>query len=201
VLIEPLTPLPGWLVLGIGLGAVASLLVGAVFYFGDRLFPATDHGDHYRRVDDTLRRYAEVRSYLNAIDERFVENADIEGFAPAFYLPDRDVAVTFDPRVFFGLEAAPTYVVLCEDEMPINQLGRRLPFEVDEPERDQRRPTADRSVTNAFDELGLDAGATQDEIRNAYRSQVKEAHPDRGGTEAEFKELQEAYTTAKEYAN
>ncbi|MFO7834043.1 MAG: J domain-containing protein [Halohasta sp.] len=201
MLIESLTPLPGWLVLGIGLGAVASLFVGAVFYFGDRLFPATDHGEHYRRVDGTLRRHAEVRSYLNAIGETFVENADIEGFTAAFYLPDRDVVVTFDPRVFFGLEADPTYVVLCEDEMPIAQLGRRLPFEVDEPERDRRRPPADRSVTSAFDELGLDAGATEDEVRSAYRSLAKEVHPDRGGTEAEFKQLQDAYTTAKEYAD
>ena len=201
MLIEPLTPLPGWLVLGVGLGAVASLLVGAVFYFGDRLFPATDHGEHYRRVDGTLRRHAEVRSYLNAIGEEFVENAEIQEYTVAFYLPDRDVVVTFDPRVFFGLEAAPTYVVLCEDEMPIAQLGRRLPFEVDEPEQSQRQGPVDRSVTNAFDELGLDAGASADEVRSAYRSLAKEAHPDRGGTEAEFKQLQDAYTTAKEYAD
>jgi len=203
VLIEPLTPLPGWLVLGIGLGAVASLLVGAVFYFGDRLFPTVDRSDQRGYVDGGLRRHAEIRSYLSAIDERFVENADLDGLVTAFYLPERDVAITFDPRVFFALEAASTYVVLCEDEMPAGNLGRRLPFEVDEPDGKKRqgRPTADRSVTSAFQELGLDAGATQDEVRSAYRSLAKEAHPDRGGTEAEFKELQDAYTTAKEHAD
>lgn len=201
--IELLNELPTWLLLGVGLGAVASAAVGTVFYFGDRLFPPIDRSGQQGYVDGNLRRHAEIRSYLTAIDERFVENADLDGFTAAFYLPGRDVAITFDPRVFFGLESAATYVVLCEDEMPVANLGRRLPFEVDEPERDagRSRRTADRSVTSAFQDLGLDAGASQDEVRSAYRSQVKEVHPDRGGTEAEFMELREAYTTAKEYAD
>ncbi|MEA1931105.1 MAG: DnaJ domain-containing protein [Euryarchaeota archaeon] len=201
--IELLNELPTWLLLGVGLGTVASAAVGAVFYFGDRLFPPIDRSGQQGYVDGNLRRHAEIRSYLSAIDERFVENADLDGFAAAFYLPDRDVAITFDPRVFFGLESAPTYVVLCEDEMPVATLGRRLPFEVEEPEREagRSRRTADRAVTSAFQELGLDAGASQDEVRSAYRSLAKEAHPDRGGTEAEFKQLQDAYTTAKEYAD
>jgi len=198
---ELLNELPTWLLLGVGLGAVASAAVGAVFYFGDRLFPPIDRSGQQGYVDGNLRRHAEIRSYLNAIDERFVENADLDGLTAAFYLPGRDVAITFDPRVFFGLESAATYVVLCEDEMPVATLGRRLPFEVDEPQQSRSRRTADRSVTSAFQELGLDAGASQDEVRSAYRSQVKEVHPDRGGTEAEFKELREAYTTAKEYAD
>lgn len=198
---ELLSELPAWLLLGVGLGVVASLAVAAVFYFGDRLFPPADRSGHHRHVDGTVRRHAEVRSYLNAIDEQFVENADLDGLTAAFYLPQRDVAVTFDPRVFFGLEAASTYVVLCEDEMPVGQLGRRLPFEVDDPERTRSRPTVDGSVTSAFQQLGLEAGASADEVRSAYRSQVKEVHPDRGGTEAEFKKLREAYTTAKEYSD
>jgi len=201
VLTDLLGDLPTWVLLGVGIGAVASVAVAAVFYFGERLFPTTEPSTHDYHVDGSLRRHAEIRSYLHAIGEPFVENADLDGYTTAFYLPQRDVAVTFDPRVFFGLEGASTFVVLCEDEMPVGQLGRRFPFEVDDPERTRSRPTVDASITNAFQKLGLEAGASQDEVRNAYRSQVKEAHPDRGGTEAEFKQLREAYTTAKEYAN
>lgn len=201
MLTELLSELPAWLLLGLGIGAAVSVLVGAVFYFGDRLFPATDRSGHRGHIDGTLRRHAEIRRYLNAIDEGFVENADLDGCSAAFYLPRRDVAITFDPRVFFGLESADTYVILCEDEMPISHLGRRFPFEVDEPDRGRRRPPpVDASIDSAFQRLGLEAGASPDEVRSAYRSEVKEAHPDRGGTEAEFKQLREAYTTAKEYA-
>lgn len=197
---ELLDTLPAWLLLGVGLGAVASALVGAVFYFGDRLFPATDRSTQHHHVDGSLRRHAEIRSYLNAIGEGFVENADLDGHTAAFYLPQRDVAITFDPRVFFGLESASTHVVLCEDEMPVGQLGSRLPFEVNEPETTRSPPPVDGSVDSAFQRLGLEAGASAEEVRSAYRSEVKEAHPDRGGTEAEFKRLREAYTTAKEYS-
>ncbi len=189
-----------WLLLGIAVGAVASVAVAAVFYFGDRLFPDRTPSHGHRRVDGTLRRHVEIRSYLNAIGEPFVEDHELDGLEVAFYLPQRDVVITFDPRVFFGLESADSYVVLCEDEMPVANLGRRLPFEVDEPTRDPTPPTADQTVATAFERLGLEAGASEDAVRDAYRSQVKEVHPDRGGTEAEFKQLQEAYTTAKDYS-
>lgn len=200
MLSDLLSELPTWALLGVGLGVVASVVVAAVFYFGERLFPTTEPSTHDHHVDGNLRRHAEIRSYLNAIGERFVENVELDGHTTAFYLPHRDVAITFDPRVFFGLEAASTYVVLCEDEMPAGQLGRRFPFEVDEPTQSLKQPTVDRSVTTAFQQLGLDAGASTEEVRSAYRSQVKDVHPDRGGTEAEFKKLREAYTTAKEYS-
>jgi len=196
---ELVSLLPTWLVLGIAVGIIASVAVAAVFYFGDRLFPETTQYDHHR-VDGTLRRHVEIRSYLNAIGEPFVEEYELNGLEVAFYLPKRDVVITFDPRVFFGLESADTYVVLCEDEMPVANLGRRLPFEVKEPTGTPTPPTADHTVATAFEELGLEAGATEDEVRNAYRSLVKDAHPDRGGSEAEFKQLQDAYTTAKSYS-
>ena len=189
-----------WLLLGVAVGALASVVVATAFYFGDRLFPDGGHSYDHQRVDGTLRRHVEIRSYFTAIGEPFVEEYDIDGMEVAFYLPQRDVVITFDPRVFFGLESADTYVVLCEDEMPIANLGRRLPFEVDEPTRDPTPPTADHSVATAFETLGLEAGASEDDVRDAYRSQVKDAHPDRGGSEAEFKQLQEAYTTAKDYS-
>jgi len=192
--------LPTWLVLGVVVGIIASVAVAAAFYFGDRLFPDSAQSYDHRHVDGTLRRHVEIRSYLNAIGEPFVEEYEVDGLIAAFYLPQRDVVITFDPRVFFGLESADSYVVLCEDEMPVANLGRRLPFDVEEPTRDPTPPTADQTVATAFEQLGLEAGASEDAVRDAYRSQVKKVHPDRGGSEAEFKQLQEAYTTAKDYS-
>jgi curved DNA-binding protein len=43
--------------------------------------------------------------------------------------------------------------------------------------------------------LGVGKTATQDEIRKAYRSLAMKHHPDRGGDEAQFKAINEAYTT------
>ncbi|WP_436343128.1 restriction endonuclease [Natronorubrum sp. FCH18a] len=47
----------------------------------------------------------------------------------------------------------------------------------------------------AYRVLGIEPPATADEIKSQYRELVKEAHPDAGGTAAEFKRIQEAYTT------
>ena len=41
--------------------------------------------------------------------------------------------------------------------------------------------------------LGLTKGASQDEIKKAYRKLAKELHPDKGGDEDKFKEVSEAY--------
>lgn len=43
--------------------------------------------------------------------------------------------------------------------------------------------------------LGVGRNATQDEIKKAYRSQAMKHHPDRGGDQAKFKEVEEAYRT------
>ena len=51
----------------------------------------------------------------------------------------------------------------------------------------------------AFEELGLDYGATPAEVKSAYRQRVKEVHPDHGGDEDEFKRVREAYTMAKQH--
>jgi hypothetical protein len=188
--------LPPWLVVGLGLGAVFSALVAGVFVVGARLFPdpPVDRG---RRVDGTTRRRAEIREYLVDIDERFREDATVRGERVAFLLPERDVAITFDAQAYFRLEAAGVHAVLCEHEMPGRHLGRRLPFDVPE-----RSPTApDDPVTAAFDRLGLARDASSEEVRDAYREQVKEAHPDHGGDREEFTALREAYATAKNHAD
>jgi len=43
--------------------------------------------------------------------------------------------------------------------------------------------------------LGVDADASQSEVKTAYRDRVKETHPDSGGDEEEFKRVNRAYET------
>jgi DnaJ-domain-containing protein 1 len=81
--------------------------------------------------------------------------------------------------------------------MPGRGLGRRLPFEV--PELDPE-PVVDNPVSVAFAELDLDPRASPDEVKSAYRTKIKEAHPDHGGDREEFKRLQDAYATARDHA-
>ena len=57
------------------------------------------------------------------------------------------------------------------------------------------------SVAAAFDRLDLSRDASTEEVRDAYRDRVKRVHPDNGGSQAEFKRLQEAYATAREHAD
>jgi curved DNA-binding protein len=44
-----------------------------------------------------------------------------------------------------------------------------------------------------YSTLGLRRGASEDEIKKAYRSMAMKYHPDRGGDEKKFKEIEEAY--------
>jgi hypothetical protein len=189
--------LPPWLLLGLLAGAAASAVVAGVFVVGGRLFP-DDRGHQGPRVDGAGRRHVEIRDYLRRIDEPFFEEHPIHGETVSFYLPDRDVAITFDAQAYFRLERAGTYTVLCEHEMPAHGLGRRLPFEVPRLEPD----IADRDdpVAAAYDYLGLTRAAGPAEVKRAYRDLAKERHPDHGGTQDEFKRLQEAYATAREHA-
>jgi ferredoxin len=48
-------------------------------------------------------------------------------------------------------------------------------------------------MDSPFDVLGLDRGADETEVERAYREQVKEAHPDQGGSAAEFRRVRSAY--------
>ncbi|WP_318566827.1 J domain-containing protein [Salinigranum marinum] len=194
---EWLSLFPPWLLAGVVLGSAASCCVAVVFVVGDRLFPASSV-ERGRRIDGTVRRRGEIRQYLVDIDERFFEDHAVHGETVAFYLPERDVAITFDAKAYFRIEEAGTYTVLCEHEMPGRGLGRRLPFDVPELEPD---PVMTDPITTAFAELDLEPAASADEVRSAYRTKIKQAHPDHGGDREEFKRLQDAYATARDHAD
>jgi len=51
-----------------------------------------------------------------------------------------------------------------------------------------------------YEVLGVSKGASPDEIKKAFRRLAVKHHPDRGGNEAEFKELNEAYEILKDDA-
>ena len=194
VLPEWFSLFPPWLLVGVGLGLVASLAVVGAFVVGDRLFPTPSAAGP--TVDGVSRRRAEIRDYLGRIDEPYAEDHLVGGERVAFYLPARDVAITFDAQAYFRLERAGTRAVLCEHEMPGAQLGRRLPFETPE---DRVPDDVASSVAAAFDRLELPPSATAEEVKSAYRERVKEVHPDHGGDPAEFRHLREAYATARDH--
>ena len=50
-------------------------------------------------------------------------------------------------------------------------------------------------MANAYDTLGVPKGASDAEIKQAYRKLAAKHHPDRGGDTAKFQEIQSAYET------
>lgn len=207
--VEPLLALPRWVYLGVAAGAVLSCCVALTFLVGARRFPdgEADAGSGGAgRSTEAIRR-AEIREYLASIDEQFTEDAEVAGNRVAFFLPKRDVAVTFDARTFLDLERTPTHVVLAEHEMPGVALGNRLPFETPDPATWSRsagspeRPRQLDAPAAAYEVLGLPSGADEAAVRRAYRRRVKEVHPDHGGDEREFQRVQAAYDAARRYAS
>ena len=145
----------------------------------------------------------EIRQFLDAIGEQYAEDHPVDGQTVEFYLPERDVAITFDARAYYIIERSPTYAVLVEHEMPGIHLGSRLPFETPEVEFGDEEADEDGtdSVDGAFAVLGVPRTATEDQIRSAYRAKVKDVHPDHGGSQDEFRRVREAYTTAKKHVS
>lgn len=189
--------LPWWLVVGVLVGLAVGVLIAGIFLIGSRLFP-DDRGSR-SGVDATSRKSVEIRRYLRAIGEEFIEEHDVGGQPVAFYLPERDVAITFDARAYFRIQATTTtHAVLVEHEMPSVHLGRRLPFETPD-----LTPAAggDEATVAAFALLGLPTDATETEIRSAYREKVKRVHPDQGGDRETFRRVRDAYATARTHAD
>ncbi len=203
MLVEWVAALPRWLVVGVAAGAGAAVVVGVVFVLGQRFVPATE--SRTGSIGASTRRRREIRQYLGRIGERYRERATVAGQEVAFYLPDREVAITFDPQAYHrltnagasaaGVAGDELFVVLAEHELPGHQLGKRLPFDTPEP-----APTTDRSVQAAFETLGVPVDAEPDRVEAAYRDRVKEVHPDQGGSREAFTELQTAYATALDHA-
>lgn len=189
---------PSWLVVGTLLGAVFSILAAGAFLIGGRLFPAATHRPGAPRTGD-VRRRTEIRQYLRAIGEPFAEDYPVEDQPVAFYLPKRDIAITFDARAHYRIDRSPIHAVLVEHEMPGSQLGARLPFET--PELDVDDGGSMNATETAFAVLGLPASASAEEVRHAYRRKIKEVHPDHGGDREAFHRVREAYTRAKDRAN
>ena len=52
-------------------------------------------------------------------------------------------------------------------------------------------------MKNFYDTLGVAETASEKEIKEAFKSLAKKHHPDRGGDEKKFKEINEAYDTLK----
>jgi hypothetical protein len=176
--------------------AVVSVAVAAIFVAGARLFPTTERP---RRYGGETKRRAEIREYLSSIGEQFAEDHPVDGQPVAFYLPERDVAITFDARAYFRIEGSPTRAVLVEHEMPGVHLGSRLPFETPVIETDDGNGTD--ATAAAFAILGIPATASAREVKRAYRRKVKQVHPDHGGDREEFERLREAYAAAKQRAS
>lgn len=196
---EVLAGLPSWLITGLLLGAVGTLVVAGAFLVAERLIPGRPQ-QRGRRSGESRRRI-EFREYLDAIDEQYAENHFVEGQHVAFYLPERDVAITFDPKAYYRIERSATTPILVEHEMPGSALGSRLPFEVPEVNFNEPEQSGIDPVRAAFAELGVPVSASVEEVKRAYRRKVKDVHPDQGGNEDEFKRVREAYTLAKQHAD
>nr|WP_049913122.1 J domain-containing protein [Halococcus thailandensis] len=183
------------------LGAGSLLVVAGVFALGARLFPTMpiDAGSDQTEsgASGDAKRRREIRDYLETIGESFVENHPIESRSVAFYLPERDVAITFDPRTYYRLRRSSTHAVLVEHELPGVHLGSRLPFETPTLEIEDGEIDP---ASAAFAVLDISTEASAREVTAAYREKVKRVHPDHGGDHEEFKRVREAYTTAKERA-
>lgn len=191
---EAVTALPSSLVVGVALGLVGTGLVAGVFVLAGRYFPDSPPERSPRTGESRRRR--EFRTYLAAIDEPFAEDHFVAGQHVAFFLPKRDVAITFDARAYYRIRRTEVEPVLVEHEVPGTLLGARLPFDV--PDVDFGPASADLQdpTHSAFSELGVPVDATLGEVKRAYRRRIKEVHPDQGGSEEAFRRVREAYTTA-----
>ncbi|MFB6210174.1 MAG: J domain-containing protein [Halobacteriales archaeon] len=187
--------LPEWLRLGLLLGGLLTVVVTVVFAVGAKVFPSPSMATTATQDAGETRRRGEIRQYLRAIEEPYIEDWEHDDRSVAFYLPDREIAITFNAQEYFLLEASDIQTILVEHEMPGAHLGSRLPF--DTPDLTNPNGTQHR-IQTAFAVLGVPPSASQAEIRDAYRAKIKEVHPDQGGDPEAFQRVKDAYAIAKE---
>lgn len=63
---------------------------------------------------------------------------------------------------------------------------------------DEESPKGDTDTNKLYEILGVKKDATESEMKKAYYRLAKEKHPDKGGSEEDFKELQMAYEILKD---
>ena len=195
--------LPRWFILGILLGLVFAGIIAVVFVIGVVVYPDQVDRSHFRNDTSSERKQREIRWFLRTIGEPFIEDYILGDEVVGFYLSDRNVSITLDAKTFFSVNRLGHTAVLVEHEMPITQLGARLPF--DTPSIPTAQPST-RSITEserilaAFRELGLTPSASEAEIRQAYRREIKRVHPDHGGDRSSFDRVREAYVIASREA-
>jgi len=127
---------PDWLFLGLAYTAGAATLAITAFALTGWEFPDNPlAGTRFGGRVGSPRRRGNVRRYLDAIGERYVEDEVVADVRVEFYLPDRDVAITLSQRAADHLRQSSTYVVYCEPRLRVDQLGDRLPFETPTVER------------------------------------------------------------------
>lgn len=184
---------PPWLINGILLGLAAAGTVLLIYVVGLRYL---DDVPIPTPSDPNKVRRAEIRAYLAAIGEPAIERAIVAGEEVAFWLPDRDLAITFAAETYFTLEERNIATVLVEHEVPGYQIGARLPF--DTPPLHRRTDGVDDDARWASSTLGVEPDADVAEIDAAYRERVLEAHPDRGGSRDELSDVLRAYEVLTE---
>ncbi len=59
--------------------------------------------------------------------------------------------------------------------------------------RGMRQPSANVDTTKLYETLGVEKGCSESEIKKAYRKLSRLHHPDKGGDEHKFKEINAAY--------
>ena len=180
--------LPSWLVHGLGIGIGATILVLIVNLIGVRYIEIRSSSGE--RIDADELKHAEVRAYLQAIGEPFMERMPIDDLEVEFWLTEREMAITFDPHVYFDLIERGQAAVLLEHEVPGQHIGSRLPF--DTPPLETATPVS-HELSWAYETLGVEVGAEQAAIDAAYRERVLESHPDRGGDSGELADVLLAY--------
>ena len=143
--------------------------------------------EDYRYSFDAQQRQTDQRPYSRA-------NPDDPGFALRWKMDGAQYAVACD-RYSALRDNVRAIGLYLKEKRKMEQ----RPVETGESEfANARLPPAGEDVIvadaarAAHDVLDIEPDASDDEIREAYRKRVKDAHPDRGGSDAEFRRVREA---------